>query len=329
MQRNTVYAVVAAVLLVVVALLVWQHLSRLSGQIAALSGQVTDLGARLDEAKGRAVQAEERAEQARRDAAEAATRAGEAAVQAEAATAREHQSAEEARVAKEARQKAQELARLAEAARDEADFRAREATAAREAEEQKRVEAERLHEEALAEAQTAREETRQARAEAEQIRRRLSHELDRLQAALGRIAGTRRTALGLVMTLDSSQIEFDFDKAEVRQENREILSRIAGVLLTFEDYSIQVFGHTDDVGSAEYNQELSERRAAAVRGVLVAAGIAPEVITTQGLGKSSPLVEGTDPESRQRNRRVELAIIFSEGEYETIQESAAAADGKT
>jgi outer membrane protein OmpA-like peptidoglycan-associated protein len=326
MQRNTIYAVVAAIVLAIAALLVWQHLSRLSGQIEELSGQVTDLSGQLEEAKARVSQAEERAEKARADAEAAATRAGEAAVQAEEATAREHQSAEEARQAKEARRKAQELAQLAEVAKEEADLRAREAAAAREAEQQKRMEAERRQEEAVAEAEAAREETRQARAEAEKIQRRLSHQLDRLQTALGRIAATRRTALGLVMTLDSSQIEFDFDKATVRPENREVLSRIAGVLLTFQDYSIQVFGHTDDVGSVEYNQQLSERRAEAVRQYVVEAGVDPEVMTTKGLGKSSPLVEGTDPESRQRNRRVELAIVFSEGEYEAIQESATTAD---
>jgi outer membrane protein OmpA-like peptidoglycan-associated protein len=326
MQRNTIYAVVAAIVLAIAALLVWQHLSRLSGQIEELSGQVTDLSGQLEEAKARVSQAEERAEKARADAEAAATRAGEAAVQAEEATAGEHQSAEEARQAKEARRKAQELAQLAEVAKEEADLRAREAAAAREAEQQKRMEAERRQEEAVAEAEAAREETRQARAEAEKIQRRLSHQLDRLQTALGRIAATRRTALGLVMTLDSSQIEFDFDKATVRPENREVLSRIAGVLLTFQDYSIQVFGHTDDVGSVEYNQQLSERRAEAVRQYVVEAGVDPEVMTTKGLGKSSPLVEGTDPESRQRNRRVELAIVFSEGEYEAIQESATTAD---
>ncbi len=58
-----------------------------------------------------------------------------------------------------------------------------------------------------------------------------------------------------------------------------------------------------------------------MRDYLVEAGIDPEVMSTMGLGKSSPLVEGTDPESRQRNRRVELAIVFSEGEYgEAIEE---------
>ena len=121
------------------------------------------------------------------------------------------------------------------------------------------------------------------------------------------------------MTLDSRQIEFDFDKAELRPVNREVLSRIAGVLLTFQNYGVQVFGHTDDVGTVEYNQTLSERRAAAVRDYLVEAGIAPQAMKTLGMGKSSPLVEGTDPASRQRNRRVELAIVFSEGEFEAVE----------
>ncbi|MEM7354177.1 MAG: OmpA family protein, partial [Acidobacteriota bacterium] len=110
----------------------------------------------------------------------------------------------------------------------------------------------------------------------------------------------------------------DFNKATLRPQNREILSRIAGVLLTSRDYGVQVFGHTDDVGSVEYNQQLSEQRAATVRDYLVEAGIDSAVLSTTGLGKTSPLVEGTDPESRQRNRRVELAIVFSEGDFEVV-----------
>jgi len=121
--------------------------------------------------------------------------------------------------------------------------------------------------------------------------------------------------------------EFDFDKAELRPKNREVLSQIAGVLLTFENYGLQIFGHTDDVGSEGYNQELSKHRAQAVRDYLVEAGVDPDVVTITGMGKSSPLVEGTDPESRQRNRRVELAIVFSEGEFEAVQDQEPPADG--
>jgi len=113
------------------------------------------------------------------------------------------------------------------------------------------------------------------------------------------------------MTLGSESVKFDFDKATLRPENRELLSRIAGVLLTAYGFRIQVFGHTDDVGSDEYNQGLSERRAQAVRDYLVEAGVATELITTRGFGKSSPRVRGTDSNARAKNRRVEIGIIDS------------------
>ena len=302
MQRNTtLIAVAAAVLLAVAGFLVWQHLSRLGDQIAGLGRQVDDLSGQVTAAEGHAAEAEARAERAEREATEAASRAEEASV-------REEQTAEEARQAK------QEAERAA-AARKEAERLAQQSASARLAAEAKQEAAEKRRADALMEAEAARLEARQAQAEAEKIRRRKEAELDRMQRALSRIAETRRTALGLVMSLDSSHVEFDFDEAELRPGDRELLSRIAGVLLTFEDYSVQIFGHTDDVGTAEYNQELSERRADAVRDYLVEAGVPPEILTTQGLGKSSPLVEGSDPESRQRNRRVEVGIVFSEGEY--------------
>jgi len=164
-----------------------------------------------------------------------------------------------------------------------------------------------------AEAKDAAERERQraaaAQAEAEKIRARAEAELDRLESALGEIAETRRSALGLVMNLGEDYLRFEFDKAELRPEDREILSRIAGVLLGSSDYSISVNGHTDDVGSDAYNQQLSERRAVAVRDYLVKAGLSPEIFSVTGHGKSRPLVPGTSDEARAKNRRVELGIV--------------------
>ncbi len=318
MQRNTIIAGVAAIVVAVVGFLVWQHVTELGDRLSDLDGQVEDLGKRAVTAEERAAEAEAKAGHAEREATAAAQSAA-------AASRREQESAEQARQSEAARASAEERERLAAAERREAKLLAEASAAARaEAEkrelaaEKERVEAQRATEVARAETQRAEAEVARAEAEKEQLKQRLEEELTRMQRALGRIADTRRTALGLVMTLDSSQIEFDFDKADLRPQNREILSRITGVLLTFENYGVQVFGHTDNVGTVEYNQKLSERRAIAVREYLAAAGIAPEVMTTMGMGKSSPLVEGTDPAARQRNRRVELAIVFSEGEYEAI-----------
>lgn len=115
--------------------------------------------------------------------------------------------------------------------------------------------------------------------------------------------------MGLVMNLDSNAIQFEFNKAALLSMNRELLSRIAGILLTSKGYSITVYGHTDDVGSKAYNQELSERRAQAVRDYLVEAGIGREIIATKGFGKTKPLVAGRTPEARAKNRRVEVEIV--------------------
>ena len=111
------------------------------------------------------------------------------------------------------------------------------------------------------EAGSARETAARAEAEADRVRKKAETEVNRLEAALGQIAETRRTALGLVMNLGSDHLKFEFDKADLRPEDRELLSRIAGILMTSHDYTISVNGHTDDVGSDAYNKKLSERRA--------------------------------------------------------------------
>jgi outer membrane protein OmpA-like peptidoglycan-associated protein len=155
----------------------------------------------------------------------------------------------------------------------------------------------------------ARIKAQRAQAELDKIRRERDEEMSRLQRALNRIASTRRTKSGLLMSLGSDTINFDFDKAELRPEERELLSRIAGILLTSSGYRVQIFGHTDDIGTDQYNQTLSERRAVAVRDYLVKAGIDPAIISTKGFGKSNPLVKGTSEADRAKNRRVEIGII--------------------
>jgi outer membrane protein OmpA-like peptidoglycan-associated protein len=164
-------------------------------------------------------------------------------------------------------------------------------------------------------ATTARETAVKAQEEAEAIRKRAEAEVNRLQEALGQIAETQRTALGLTMNLGSDHLKFAFDKAELRPEDRELLSRIAGILMTAHDYTISVNGHTDDVGSEAYNETLSERRAQAVRDYLVKAGLSPDILSVQGHGKSLPLVKGTSDAVRAKNRRVELGIVNTQIRY--------------
>ena len=198
--------------------------------------------------------------------------------------------------------RAQAAARMAAEGRLAAET---EATRARDESESSRSETEAARREAAGE----RERAARAQAEAELIKKRAETELNRLQEALGQIAETRRTALGLVMNLGGDHLKFAFDKAELRPDDRELLSRIAGILIAATDYTISVNGHTDDVGSAEYNQELSERRAQAVYDYLKQAGLSPDILSVHGHGKSRPLVQGTSDAARAKNRRVELGIV--------------------
>ena len=159
--------------------------------------------------------------------------------------------------------------------------------------------------------QQAEAEARQAREEAAEIRRLAEAEMNRLTEALGRIADTRRTALGLVMSLDEGYLKFDFDRAELRLASREVLSRIAGILYTTDDFAITVSGHTDARGTELYNKRLSERRAQAVADYLIEAGLTRDLFSVEGLGKSQLIDPGTTEEAHARNRRVELGIVNS------------------
>jgi outer membrane protein OmpA-like peptidoglycan-associated protein len=155
----------------------------------------------------------------------------------------------------------------------------------------------------------AKEQAEQAQAELEEARRRREDELNRMQKALANIVETVRTPMGMVVNLGEDSFLFDFDKATLRSENREILSRIAGVLLASHGYRLQVYGHTDDVGAARYNKQLSERRAQAVKQYLVDAGVPAALIEAKGYGESSPALAKKSPAARQKNRRVEIGVI--------------------
>jgi outer membrane protein OmpA-like peptidoglycan-associated protein len=154
-----------------------------------------------------------------------------------------------------------------------------------------------------------------ARAEIEKIREQREAELHQLHEALDRIVATRRVGDGLLVSLPESALRFDFDSATIRPEGRELLSRIAGVLLASRSFGLAVHGHTDYIGSAQYNLRLSERRAQAVKDYIAAVGIDPDIIVVKGYGKSSPIIAATDEASRAKNRRVEIALSDTKIQY--------------
>jgi len=101
---------------------------------------------------------------------------------------------------------------------------------------------------------------------------------------------------------------FDSDSAAIQPSVQGDLRAVARNLIEYPDSTVAVVGHTDDTGSAEYNQGLSERRAEAVAGVLVQQGVAPARVRASGLGETQPVASNSTPEGRQQNRRVEVII---------------------
>jgi outer membrane protein OmpA-like peptidoglycan-associated protein len=210
------------------------------------------------------------------------------------------------RVLVSAQAQSQTLAQQASQAAANAQAAAQQRDVAKQDQSNSEAQAQLARQQAAAEQQKAEQATQQA----EQYRKEREEQLTQLQDALGQIAETRRTAMGLVMTLDSKSIRFDFDKANIKPEYRDILNRIAGIMMTLKGYTIAVYGYTDDVGSPSYNLQLSQRRAEAVRDFFKQTGI-PSTISTKGFGKADPRVPGDSEQARAANRRVEIGIVDS------------------
>jgi len=295
-------AVVGSLVLAGAAYLVNERLTQLEGQVSDLGSQLARTEELLAESQARAASAATAAEaaQARADAAE------------QRATAARADADDAATRAEQAEQRAQ----LSAADREAAEQARAEAQAAQEVAEMESQAAQDLARAAIDAQEKAEEEARQAREEAASIRLQRDAELNRMQQTLQSFVETRRTAVGMVMNL-GDRVEFEYDKSELRPAERELLARIAGVLIASADkgFHIQVFGHTDDVGSEEYNQALSERRAQAVMDYLIEAGVDPDILSMQGMGKSMPLVADTTDEARARNRRVEIAVVDTTIEF--------------
>jgi outer membrane protein OmpA-like peptidoglycan-associated protein len=168
---------------------------------------------------------------------------------------------------------------------------------------------------AAGEAERARAEERVARADAESARREAfdakqsREDLQRqLYESLSAILETRREARGLIVNL--SDVLFDFNRATLTPGAREKLSKLAGIMLAYPaSYRIAAEGHTDSIGSDEYNLRLSEERARSVLSYLRGAGLPPtRIADAVGYGKSRPIASNDSAAGRQMNRRVEIVI---------------------
>ena len=111
----------------------------------------------------------------------------------------------------------------------------------------------------------------------------------------------------LLITM-TAQTAFDFDSTEIKSGFHSTMDKIANVLVRYGKTHLTVVGHTDNVGTHEYNQGLSERRSGAVADYLRAKGVIPQRLDSAGRGEASPRATNTTEEGRRLNRRVEIVV---------------------
>ncbi len=222
-------------------------------------------------------------------------------------------SAEEARLEAARRAQADQERLAAEKAKAEALAAAQQAQREREAAERAKAEAEAARQAALQQQQQLAAEAERAKqeaAEADRLRAKAEQDQAQLRKQLldqfNQILQTRDTARGLIVNM--SDVLFDTGKYTLRPAAREKLAKVSGIILSHPGLTLEVEGHTDSVGSDEYNMRLSEQRANAVRDYLIAQGINPASVTARGFGKTMPIADNSTPQGRQMNRRVELVV---------------------
>lgn len=144
------------------------------------------------------------------------------------------------------------------------------------------------------EADALRAEVEAAKQHSEELKRQLTE------------LNAKATDRGMVITL--GDMLFETGKAELKGHAADNLVKLSTFLKENPDHSLVIEGHTDNVGSEDYNQGLSQRRAEAVRSYLLSQGIASTRLTAVGKGESTPVASNDSSSGRQMNRRVEVII---------------------
>jgi outer membrane protein OmpA-like peptidoglycan-associated protein len=219
----------------------------------------------------------------------------------------------ERRAHEEAQAKAEADARAAQEQAAKSQAQGEEDARRRAEAEQAQAEAQRQQAAALEQqqqAEAARAAAQRAAAEADRQRQEAIRQKEemraRLLAQLNQVLQTRDTARGLVVSMPD--VLFDFNKYTLKPEARERLARISGIVLAYPDLKLQIEGYTDSIGSDEYNQTLSEKRADTVRAYLVSSGVSPDNVAAQGMGKADPIGDNSTAAGRKLNRRVEMIV---------------------
>ncbi len=170
---------------------------------------------------------------------------------------------------------------------------------------------------AQAEAEAA--EARAKAAEANKTAESAEAVREKLRQQLNSVLATSETARGLIVNM--SDVLFNTGEYTLKPAAQISLAKVAGILLAYPGLEVQVEGYTDSVGSDTYNQTLSDKRAETVKNFLVAQGVAPNSVTSQGFGKNDPVADNSTAAGRSLNRRVNMVVS---GDAIGVSQSASA-----
>ena len=268
-------------------------------------------------------------ESEREEAARQAAAAAQAKAQADAESAKRDAEQAQAQASEDARKRAEAEQARAQAEQQQAALQAQQQqaeaqlTAARNAAddaqqklqdtqnqlaqaEQERQQAEMETQQAQQQSQQAQQQAQQAERQAQQAMQEKEQMRSRLLAQLNQVLQTRDTARGLIVNMPD--VLFAFNKYDLKPEARERLAKISGIVEAYPGLKLQVEGHTDSIGSDQYNQQLSEKRAESVRAYLIANGVTPDSVTAEGFGKADPVADNSTAQGRKLNRRVDMVV---------------------
>jgi outer membrane protein OmpA-like peptidoglycan-associated protein len=233
--------------------------------------------------------------------------------QAEQQSARAAAAQEDARQQTEQRALADQERQAAEQAKLEADQAKQEAQQAAAQAAQDRAAAQQQLQAAQQQQQVLSAQTEQARLQAQQAEQarlqteqQAEQQRQRLLTQLNQVLQTRDTARGLIVNM--SDVLFDLNKATLRPGAKLRLAKVAGIILAYPDLRLEIDGFTDNTGTPQYNQALSEKRAAAVQDFLVSQGVTSGNVNIKGFGQQNPVATNATAAGRQMNRRVELVV---------------------
>ncbi len=143
----------------------------------------------------------------------------------------------------------------------------------------------------------------QARLESE---RQAAEQRQKLVTQLNSVLATKDTARGVVSQM--SDVLFDVNKATLKTDAQIRLAKVSGIVLSYPDLKLEIDGYTDSTGTAQWNQTLSEKRAASVRDFLISQGVPVDNVSAKGFGQENPIAPNTTAAGRKMNRRVELVL---------------------